>query len=125
MSADFASGVRSIKPDTLVIHPGRARKVVIKSGAGVLDRGTVLGRESTGRKYLKSLSAASDGSQVPEAILSEGVDATSADVEAIVYETGTYDANAVLLGTGHTLNTVGDAFRLRGLYLDARMKSFV
>jgi hypothetical protein len=122
MSADFwMEG--TFKPDTLVIHPGRAEKVAIKAGGGILKRGSVLGRVTTDRKYLLSLAAASDGSQVPEAILSSDVDATAADVEAVVYVTGTYNANVVTLGAGHTLNSVRDAFRSKDIYLDATYKS--
>lgn len=63
----------------------RSRDVVtIESGAGVLKAGTVLGRKTTGGKYVASPDTGADGSQTAIAILYADVDATSADVKATV-----------------------------------------
>lgn len=104
-------------PDGLVIGTYRARKVTIKSGAGVLARGTLLGSVTADRKRIKSLSAASDGSQSPESILSEDVDATSADVEAVVYISGDFDVDKVILGAGHTAASIDVEMRRLGFFL--------
>ncbi|WP_424579440.1 MULTISPECIES: head decoration protein [Bradyrhizobium] len=95
----------------------RARKVTIKSGAGVLLKGTVLGQVTADKKYLKSILAANDGSQVPDAILSADVDATAADVEAIVYIAGEVDQDKLILGAGHTLGSVDAVFRTKSIWL--------
>lgn len=57
--------------------------VTIASGAGVLDVGTVLGKITSGGKYKAYASGNSDGSQTAVGILTERVDATSADVTGI------------------------------------------
>lgn len=57
--------------------------VTIASGAGVLDVGTVLGKISVGGKYKAYANGNSDGSEVAVGILTERVDATSADVTGI------------------------------------------
>lgn len=61
--------------------------VTIKSGAGKLEPGTVLGEITAETKYVKSPNAevvGSEGAEVAKAILAYGVDATDADVEAVV-----------------------------------------
>jgi hypothetical protein len=101
-----------------VIGFHRARKVVIKAGAGKLDEATVLGLVTADSKYLKSIKAATDGSQVPDAILSAPVDATDADVEAVVYVAGVFDQGALKLGAGHTLGSVDQVFRTKSIWLE-------
>lgn len=61
--------------------------VTIKSGAGKLEPGTVLGALTTGGKYIPSPNAeveGSEGAETASAVLAYGVDATSADQEAVV-----------------------------------------
>ena len=81
--------------------------VTIKQGE-VHTRGTVLGKITADEKYIMSLSAAVDGSQVPKRILAEDVDATAGDVEAIVYKSGAFNVNFMTLGTAHTFATIKD-----------------
>jgi hypothetical protein len=91
--------------------------VTIVSGAGVLVRGTLLGRITSGGKYQTSLSGAGDGSQTPVAILAKDVDATEADVVAPVYVAGGFNERAVTFGTAHTADSVRAALRALGIYL--------
>ena len=93
------------------------RKVVILTGR-VLVAGTVLGKITTGGKHILSLSAASDGSQTPDMVLAQDVDASSADVEAIAYETATVVASALTIGTGHTLASIREGLRVKGITID-------
>ncbi|WP_316202982.1 MULTISPECIES: head decoration protein [unclassified Bradyrhizobium] len=95
----------------------RARKVTVKAGAGKLDEATVLGKIDVDGKYIKSLKAATDGSQTPDAILAAAVDATSVDVEAIVFIAGEFDQQVLILGTGHTLGSVDAVFRTKSIWL--------
>jgi hypothetical protein len=81
-----------------------ADKGTLISGQNLV-RGALLGRITTGGKYTLALSASSDGSQTPVAILAHDCDASSADKECIVYKAGTFNVNAVTLGTGITLDT--------------------
>lgn len=92
--------------------PVLTRTVTIVSGAGVLARGTVLGKITTGGKYKTSLTASGDGSETPKRILAEAVDASSGDVVAEVYETGIFDASKLTIGTGHDADSVNAAFEL-------------
>jgi hypothetical protein len=95
-----------------------ADKGTLVSGQNLV-RGSLLGRITTGGKYTLALSASSDGSQVPVAILAHDCDATSADKECVVYKAGTFNSNAVTLGTGIVLDTA-TRHALRGLDIHFR-----
>lgn len=61
--------------------------ITILSGSGVLDPGTVLGMVTASKKYVVSPNAevvGKEGAETAKAVLAYGVDATSADVEAVV-----------------------------------------
>lgn len=97
-------------PDNLVADidfPLSTEIVTIKQGE-VRIRGTLLGKITAEEKYIMSLSAAVDGSQGPKRILAEDVDATAADVQAIVYKSGAFNVNSMTLGTAHTFATIKD-----------------
>jgi hypothetical protein len=68
-------------------------------------------------KYLKSLAAAVDGSQAPDAILADDRDATSGDVEAMAYFDGFFAEQALTLGTGHTVASIREGLRAKGIHL--------
>jgi len=81
--------------------------VTIKQGQ-VITRGTVVGKITAEEKYILSLNAAVDGSESPKRILAENVDATAADVEAIVYKSGAFNVNSMTLGAGKTFANIKD-----------------
>lgn len=68
-------------------------------------------------KYVTSLTAAIDGSQVPCAILGEPVDATSNDKNCPVMVEGMFNEEALIYGASHTADTVRIALRDRGIHL--------
>lgn len=124
MSTDFAninaSGLNdegSYAPDRLHDRETQAIKVTIDTG--VLARGSVLGKITSTGKYVLSASASSDGSQTPDCILAEPVDASSADQEAIVYIKGRFNQAALTLGAGHTLASIADGLRDKSIYLES------
>ena len=71
-------------------------------------------------KYLLSLAAAVDGSQVPDAILAEDCDASGGDKEAMVYERGDFIEDALTIGTGHTAATIREGLRTKGIFMSKR-----
>lgn len=68
-------------------------------------------------EYKLSASAANDGSQTPDLILAEAVNTTSGDVAALAYERGDFNGNALTLGTGHTVASIRDGLRAKGITL--------
>lgn len=105
-------------PDRLFDRDTETRVRTIANGAGVLPRGTLLGKITASGKYLKSLSAAVDGSEVPDAILLEAVDASAADVNAAVAIAGKFNSAAITYGAGHTAAEVEDVLRTKDIYLE-------
>lgn len=96
----------------------QTRQITLISGQN-LTRGAVLGKITTGGKYTLSLSASSDGSQVPAAILAETTDASGADKVTVAYMGGVFDENALTYGTGHTKSSVREALRDVGIKLQS------
>jgi len=90
--------------------PRQARVVTLASSAALVA-GAVLGRITSGGKYLLSASGASDGSQTPTAVLAEAADASGGDVQALVYFSGAFADSALSFGTGHTAASVETAWR--------------
>lgn len=68
-------------------------------------------------KYVLSLAAATDGSQVPVSILSEDVDASLAEKTSVAYITGDFNTGAMTFGTGHTAASVKESLRARSIFL--------
>ncbi len=93
------------------------RKVTILSGQNLVA-GAVIGKITSGGKYKLSLSAASDGSEVPDLVLAEDCDASGGDKEAIAYETATVVATALTLGTAHTIASIREGLRDKGIKID-------
>ncbi|HXS98625.1 MAG TPA: head decoration protein [Candidatus Limnocylindrales bacterium] len=68
-------------------------------------------------KYVLSLAAAVDGSQLPDAILSQATDATAADTDAMGYFRGRFSSAAVVLGAGQTVAGIREGLRGKGIDL--------
>jgi hypothetical protein len=92
-------------------------EVTVVSGAGVLARGTVLGKITASGKYKIVNSANVDGSQTPVCVLAQAVDATAADVVTSVYLTGEYSSNALVFGGTDTATTHKAALRLLNIFI--------
>lgn len=91
--------------------------VTVISGAGILARGTVLGKITASGKCKIVNSANSDGSQTPYAILLEPVDATSADKVAGAAISGVFNTKALIFGGTDTIATHQAGLRDVGLYV--------
>lgn len=97
-----------------------AETIVIAAGSGKAVRGTVLGMVTATGKYRPCDASATDGSQVPSAILADQVDATTADAKTAGYLAGQFDGSLVVLGPGWTLQQVADALRRWRLFVRVR-----
>ena len=110
-------------PDNLLAgeYPRVERVVTIAAGAD-LAKGAVLGRITANGKFILSASASADGSQTPDAILAEKANAAGGDVQAVVYFSGEFNEHALVLGAGHTLDSVRIALRAKNVYLRRNQK---
>lgn len=117
MPASFSS--TSLTPDRLIAGAQVgliARKITLVSGQNLV-RGAVLGKITASSKYNLSLSAAADGSQTPDLILAEDCDASGGDKEALAYEAGVFNVNALAIGTAHTAASIQEGLRAKGIHL--------
>jgi len=114
--ASFSSS--QYQPDQLLAGetPPVSRKVTILDGQD-LTRGAVLGKITASGKYILSLSAAGDGSEVPDAILAEDATADGADAEAMAYFRADVNENSLTIGTGHTAASIREGLRAKGIFL--------
>lgn len=74
-------------------------EIVIASGAGVLDAGTVVAKVTVGGKYVVHDTALSNGAELPAnaVILGHPVDATAADVKTVATVRGPATINGNML----------------------------
>ena len=97
-------------------YPLKAVEITVKSGQD-LSRGALLGQVTADQKYILSLAAASDGSEVPVAVLCDDIDASGGDVVATAYVKGQFNYNQITFGTGHTYDSVKEALAQKGILL--------
>lgn len=74
-------------------------EIIIASGAGVLDPGTVIAKITASGKFVVHDTALANGAELPAnaAILFHGVDATSADVKTVATVRGPATVNGNML----------------------------
>ncbi|NKE43572.1 head decoration protein [Roseomonas frigidaquae] len=83
-----------------------------------LARGAVVGKITASGKLTLSLSASSDGSQVPYGVLADACDATGGDLaNCPILIAGEVNESALILGTGHTLASIRAGLRDKGIHL--------
>jgi len=105
-------------PDRLIAgdYPLVTDEATILAGQ-TLSRGALLGKITASGKYQLCDSAASDGSEAPQAILAEDVDASGGDTVAPVYLSGAFNENAVIFGGSDDADTHRAALRDLNIYL--------
>ncbi|HEX3809601.1 MAG TPA: head decoration protein [Rhizomicrobium sp.] len=74
-------------------------------------------------KFKKAAKTATDGSQVPYAILVDDVDATSADQNGGLYLTGEFNANKLIYDNSYTLDDLSAAFRSLGIFIKSAVSA--
>jgi len=116
MPASFSSATFNLDGLLIGEHPVTSRQITLLTGQN-LARGAVLGKITATGKYILSLSAAVDGSEVPDAVLAEATDATAADVATPAYFTGGFDESKLVLGTAHTAASIREGLRVKGIHL--------
>lgn len=117
MDASFSSTSHS--PDNLIAGnkpPAKAVPVTLLDGEDVV-RGELLGHVTSSGKYVASLNAATDGSQVARAIAAVAAAPSGADAEILAYVEGEFNQDEVTFPTGQTVaNTKKDLMDV-GIYL--------
>lgn len=106
-------------PDQLIAGPLQlvTDNALIASGQGVLARGTILGVVTAIGKYIVSKQTATDGSQVPSAVLADVVDATSSDANGGIYLQGEFNGNALIFDSSWSLAALKPLLRPLEIYV--------
>ena len=116
-NAAYSAGTPVTDPQIIAGGTYTTRVVTIVSGQD-LEVGAVLGKITASGKYTLSLSASSDGSQTPDLVLAQDCDASGGDKQALCYETGQIVASALTLGASHTIASIREGMRDKGLVID-------
>ncbi|AJI83874.1 TPA: head decoration protein [Yersinia enterocolitica] len=118
----FQPGMRSslFMPDQLV--SGTLQLVtdtgVIAQAATIHLRGTVLGKITASGEYVKSVKTATDGSEVPVAILVDDVDTTTTSQRGGVYLMGQFNQNRIIHDASWTLAELKTDLRTYSIFLE-------
>ena len=116
----FNDNFGSTTPDKLfadTLHPVDIKGITIASGQGKLARGTVIGVITASGKGKIVNSANEDGSENADCILTDDIDATSADVVTSAYTSGGFNRNALTFGGTDTAANHEDLLRQKGIFL--------
>jgi hypothetical protein len=89
---------------------------IILSGQN-LAAGALVGRVTASGKWILSLAAANDGSQVPAGVLLQAVDASGGDKKGLVALAGGFNADKLVFGTGHTFANTKVDLAARNIFL--------
>ncbi len=106
-----------IESNPIVLSDWRADENGVLVAGTNYKAGMVLGRVTATGKLTLSLSASTDGSEEPYAILLGDVDATDSDLNGPILLGGKVDKNLLILGTGHTLASIEAGLRDKNIYL--------
>lgn len=105
-------------PDQLISGP---LQVVTDTGviakSGVLKRGTILGMVTTSGEYVISKKDATDGSEIPCAILVDDVDTTTDAASGGLYLMGEFNQNRIIFDGAWTPAELKDALRQFSIFL--------
>ena len=130
MSRDLHEKIGSVTPENL--FAGLDPRALTKAGvlrklgtAATLVRGTLLckssGSAGDGKLVIFGTTAATNETLTADCVLAEDVAVgTSADENALVFITGNFNEDALILATGASLTEADkDALRIRGILLGA------
>lgn len=116
----FQPGVRQavFNPDQLISGP---LQVVTDTGiiakAGILKRGTILGKVKDSGEYAPSKKGAEDGSEIPCAILVDDVNTTTDAASGGLYLMGEFNQNRIIHDESWTAAELKDALRQFSIFL--------
>jgi Bacteriophage lambda head decoration protein D len=128
--AGFASSGDSPLVDELIGSNAEdllARKYTLLAGEKVV-RGEVMAILDSGGKAVASVTGGSDGSQTPFGICAADADATgdSPDVDSQVdiFVRGSFNEHALVIGASHTIASIREGLRDKGIYIETPVKRY-
>ncbi|WP_275076880.1 head decoration protein [Providencia rettgeri] len=116
----FQPGVRQavFNPDQLISGPLQVvTDTVTIAKAGILKRGTILGKVTASREYVLCKKDAADGSEKPCAILVDDVNTTEDSVLGGVYLMGEFNHHKITYDATWTIPELTDELRQFSIFL--------
>lgn len=107
-------------PDQLISGPLQVVTdglATIAKAAAALKRGTIMGKVTATGAYIKCVKTASDGSQIPVAILVDDIDTTAADKRGGVYLMGEFNERSIIFDASWTLEGLRTAMRSVSIFI--------
>lgn len=120
MTEKLFNEIGSTTPDNLIVGdkiPTLLKGITLAKGQGVLERGSVIGIVTASGKGKLCVSTADNGSQIADAILTDDVDTTDADIVAQCYQSGHFNRKALIFGGTDTAFQHENELREKGIYL--------
>lgn len=111
-------------PDQLIA--GNMKQVtdsVTIGGGGVYARGTMLGMIAATSVYVPCVKTANDGSQIPSAVLADGVDASGGPVIGPAYLMGEFNANRIIFDPSWAAADLKHAARQESIFLKSAVSA--
>ena len=95
--------------------------VIVASGQGILKRGTLLAKTSENKMVVLGSDAEDEDVEVKavaDCVLTDEVDATSADADAIAYIQGDFNINELIVAEGYTISQADkDTLRTKNILI--------
>lgn len=112
--------------DGLIIdgsHSLDVKGITIASGQGKLQRGTVLAIGADKKAVILGTKDSTPALYSADCILTDDVDATSADVYTTAYQSGKFNKGALIVKSDYKLaDTDIDALRTKGIFVEGVME---
>lgn len=112
--------------DGLIIdgsHSLDVKGITIASGQGKLQRGTVLAIGADKKAVILGTKDSTHALYSADCILTDDVDATSADVYTTAYQSGKFNKGALIVKSGYRLaDTDIDTLRTKGIFVEGVME---
>lgn len=105
---------KNIFADSKAITP--LTKVITVLAGQKLEKGTILGVITVTKKCKMVDKDSTDGSEVAKYILSTDIDATVADIEALVYKRGYFISNNLVIADGDSVEAHEEELNNNSIY---------
>lgn len=117
IGAEFRT--ETFDPDQLISgdNPSNRGTPATITDGEVVVRGHIMGITLATGKWLISLNAATDGSEVPRGVAVEAISPSGSDGESLVFTKGEFNQDKVTFGAGQTLANTKTDLQDVGIYL--------
>lgn len=88
-----------------------------------LVRGAVIGRRTKTGEWVLSVSTATDGSEIPAAVLADNVDASQSTTSVLVYLSGEFNSHYMGIDSSWDLEAIKHALRASNIHVKTSLSN--